>query len=165
MKKIKLIGVGTISDDMKFWMISSELYRKLSDRGSELLEKEGRKFMGEHYDAPKPIRRELKDLMNKQINRLQGLRDMRTPESLLGDIKEHIKELEIKIKNKNYENPRDIKYQNYKTIHQEKWREWVTSETHANLISNIYSYNKKQYKKFEEEDIKNNNKILQFKQA
>lgn len=165
MKKVDLINVGTISDDMKFWMISSELYRKLSNRGSELLEKEGRKFMGEHYDAPKPTRRELKDLMNKQINRLQGLRDMRTPECLLGDIKEHIKELEIKIKNKNYESPRDSKYKNYKTIRQEKWREWVTSETHIKLINNIYSYNKKQYKKFEEEDIKNNNKILQFKQA
>ena len=165
MKKINLINVGTISDDMKFWMISSELYKRLSDRGSELLEKEGRKFMGEHYDAPKPTRRELKDLMNKQLDRLQGLRDMRTPECLLGDIKEHIKELEIKIKNKNYENPRDIKYKNYKTIHQEKWRELVTSETYIKLINKIYFYNKKQYKKFEEEDIKNNSKILQFKQA
>lgn len=165
MKKINLINVGTISDDMKFWMISSELYRKLSDRGSELLEKAGRKFMGEHYDAPKPTRKELKNLMNKQINRLQGLRDMRTPECLLGDIKEHISELENKIKNKDYENPRDLTYKNYKANHEKKWVEWIKSEVHTKLVNNIYSFNKKQYKKFEEEDIKNNNKIVQFKQA
>lgn len=165
MKKVHLINVGTVHDDMRFWMISSELYSKLSDRGSEILEREGRKFMGDYYDSPKRTRRELKDLMDSQIERLQDLRDCNTPECILGDIKEHIADLENKIKNKDYENPRDPKYKNYKATHQEKLFEWVESEAYVKLINNIYSYNKKQYKKFEEEDIKNNNKIVQFKQA
>jgi len=165
MKKINLINVGTISNDMKFWMINSKLYTKLSVRGSELLEKAGRKFMGKYYDRPKPTRTELQDLLDKQQQRIKSLRELKTPEPLLEGIKSHINELEIKIKNKDYENPLDPKYKNYKKKHKEKLNAWVNTETYTKLINDIYYYNEQQYKELEEQDIKNNNKIVQLEQA
>ena len=165
MEKIKLIGVGTISDDMKFWMISKSLYNELSVRADDLLEKAGRKSMGKYFDEPNPTRTELQTLLDNQKERLKTLRDLKTPECLLEGVKHHINELEIKIKNKDYENPLDPKYKKYKSNYKKKSYDWVNSEEYAKLINDIYSYNKKRYKEFEEEDIKNNNKIIELEPA
>jgi hypothetical protein len=151
MKKIKLIGVGTISDDMKFWTMSGSLYRELSARADELLEKAGRKSMGKYFDEPKPTRTELQTLLDNQKERLKTLRDFKTPECLLEGVKHHISELENKINNKDYENPLDPKYKKYKSNYKKKLYDWINSEEYTKLINDIYSYNKKRYQEFEAE--------------
>jgi hypothetical protein len=121
--------------------------------------------MGKYFDKPKPTRTELQTLLDNQKERLKMLRDFKTPECLLEGVKYHIAELENKINNKDYENPLDPKYKKYKSNYKKKLYEWVNSEKYTKLINDIYSYNKERYKEFEEEDVKNNNKIIELEQG
>ena len=150
-KKIKLEHVGTFEDDFLFFQLDSKLYYELQKRGYTIMETAFKNFMGNFYKEPLPTKKELEEKLQRYLQRIRNLKEMKTPKELFADLEEIASELYFKIQNKQYAKAKDPVYKIYKKQRDLKTKQWFSSEEFINLTNEIYEYNKKQFEKISEE--------------